>query len=71
MIDKRQHVSLTIYDTSGRLVRTLVDREMESGVYGEEWDGRDAKGHTVASGVYFCRLGAGNRTLTRKAVFLK
>jgi flagellar hook assembly protein FlgD len=71
VIDTRQHVSLSIYDISGRLIRTLVDRTMDPGVYAEEWSGRDAKGNAVASGVYFYRLSAGNRILTRTAVFLK
>jgi flagellar hook assembly protein FlgD len=71
VIGKRQHVSLAIYDISGRLVRTLIDRTMDSGVYTQEWNGRDANGNTVASGVYFYRLSAGKRMLTRAAVFLK
>jgi hypothetical protein len=64
-------VSLGIYDISGRLVRTLVDgvRPMKS--YTEEWDGRDDAGNETASGVYFIRLTAGDRTLRRKAVLVR
>jgi lysophospholipase L1-like esterase len=65
------HVQLSIYDIAGRRVRTLVNRHMPAGIYTEIWDGRDAKGETIASGVYFYRLKAGKKVFTRKAVFLK
>ena len=69
--DREQHVSLSIYDLSGRVVTTLVDRRMSVGGHAEEWDARDNSGNPVATGVYFYRLTAGSRTLTRKAVLLK
>ena len=70
-IDREEHVTLAVYDISGRLVRTLVDRRMRAGAYAEEWDGRDQNGNPVASGVYLYRLKTGNRALTRKAILLK
>jgi uncharacterized repeat protein (TIGR02543 family) len=65
------HVQLTIYNIAGRRVRTLLNSRMPAGAYTQIWDGRDAKGETVASGVYFYRLTAGEKVFTRKAVFLK
>jgi hypothetical protein len=70
-VDTAGHVSLTIYDVSGKLVRTIVDGVMPAGTYTKSWDGRDARGRAVASGVYFIRLEAGDQTLTRQAVLLK
>jgi hypothetical protein len=70
-IERDQHVSLTVYDIAGRLVATLADRAMSAGKYTERWDGRDRSGNPAATGVYFFRLTAGTRTLTRKAVLLK
>ena len=70
-IDQEERVLLAIYDTAGRLVATLVDRRMGAGTYSEEWNGEDEQGSAVASGVYFYRLQAGNKTLARKAVLLK
>ena len=66
-------VSLTIYDVSGRIVRTLVDEEKApvAGGYSVVWDGRSNSGATVPSGVYFYKLRADNRTLTRKMILLK
>jgi hypothetical protein len=49
-------VNLSIYDISGRLVKTLVNQNQTFGIYSISWDGRDNKGRTVAQGVYFCHL---------------
>jgi lysophospholipase L1-like esterase len=70
-LEHEVHVRLSIYDIAGRRVRTLVDRHMTAGAYTEIWDGCNANGETVASGVYFYRLQAGAKNFTRKAVFLK
>jgi hypothetical protein len=64
-------VRLRIYDAAGRLVRSLVDESMPAGRYVRLWDGRDARGSAVASGIYFYRLDAGAYTQTRKMVLLR
>jgi len=53
------HIKLKIYNILGREVRTLVDEAKETGFYTVGWDGRDAFGQQVPSGVYFYRLNAG------------
>jgi hypothetical protein len=70
-LNRADRVSLRVYDSSGRHVRTLVDKRMTSGVHSVSWDGRDALGRKAASGVYYFRLTAGKQTITRKAVLLK
>jgi hypothetical protein len=65
------HVSLRIYDVAGRLVRMLADGSRPAANYAEVWDGKDASGRTVASGIYFCRLDAGSFTQTRKMILLR
>ena len=52
--------SLKIYDVAGQQVATLVDDAVGAGVFEARWDGRDARGQRVASGVYFVRLEAGD-----------
>jgi hypothetical protein len=52
-------VTLRIYDASGRLVRSLVDSSQPAGVHRARWDGRDAVGRAVASGIYFLKFSAG------------
>jgi hypothetical protein len=64
-------VRLRIYDAAGRLVRVLTERTLPAGHYAKVWDGRDARGASVASGIYFYRLEAGTFMQTRKMVLLK
>ncbi|MHC4238394.1 MAG: sialidase family protein [Planctomycetota bacterium] len=67
------HVSLNIYDVTGRLVRTLVDQVQAPKTEGYQvtWEGRDDNGEFVASGVYFYSLKTGGFTQTKKMVYLK
>lgn len=64
------HIVLNIYDVTGRLLRTLVDRAQKAGVYHVIWDGRIGDG-PAPSGVYFYKLTAGKFTQTRRMVLLK
>jgi hypothetical protein len=50
---------LRIYDVSGRLVRSLFDGVAAPGRHAEVWDGNDAGGRKVSTGVYFVRLESG------------
>jgi len=65
------HTTLSIYNIEGRLVKTLLDSDFEGGVKTVTWDGRDARGNPVSSGVYFYRLSAGNDVMTKKMILLK
>ncbi len=67
----RGHVSLSVYDLSGRLVRTLVDEQQERGVYSANWDGKDGAGRPVSQGIYLYRLDAGYLSATRKMVVVR
>jgi len=65
-------VSLLIYDVAGRLVRTLLDQDLSAGRnHSAVWNGLDDHDRSVASGVYFYRLDAGDKLLTRKMVVMK
>lgn len=67
-IDRDALVTLNIYNVAGQLVRTLVNERQspEADRRMVVWDGTNARGHPVSSGVYFCGLWAGGRLLTRK-----
>ncbi len=65
------HASLSIYDVSGRLVRSLVDDTVDSGMHEIQWDGTNDRGNGTASGVYFYRLIADGFTRTRCLVLLR
>jgi flagellar hook assembly protein FlgD len=60
-----------VYDVSGALVRVLARGPRSEGTFEATWDGRDADGAEVASGVYFYRLVAGSFSQTRKMVLMK
>ncbi|MFB0516914.1 MAG: carboxypeptidase regulatory-like domain-containing protein [Candidatus Neomarinimicrobiota bacterium] len=65
-------VTLKVYDLTGKLIRTLVSEAMPAGYHTVVWDGKDAKGTSVATGVYFYRIAAGEDfTETRKMVLIK
>jgi hypothetical protein len=64
-------VKLQVFDVSGSLMRSVVNGWREPGVYSEVWDGRDAAGKQLPSGVYFYRLEAGDFVATRKMVLLR
>ena len=70
------NVSLTIYDTSGALVRSIDIGHQTAAVYETRakaiyWDGRNRFGEQVASGIYFYSLSTGDFSATRKMVILK
>ncbi len=69
-------VTLTIYDQSGQVVRTLEIGHRIAAFYETRskaihWDGRNEFGEQVASGVYFYHLSAGDYSATRKMLVLK
>jgi hypothetical protein len=64
-------VNISIFDVSGRLVRTLVDGHRAAGTWSVQWNGDDDRGRRVASGVYFYRMRAGSFVDTKKMVLLK
>jgi hypothetical protein len=61
-------VDLRVFDVAGRLVKTLENSRHEAGAYELQWDGRDAAGSSVAPGVYFVRLNAGETGSTQRVV---
>lgn len=65
-------VDLRVHDVAGRLVRTLVSREVQGvGMHTVVWDGRGDRGESVGRGVYFCRLSVDGETATMKMVMLE
>jgi hypothetical protein len=67
----RIHLTLKIYDVTGKLVQTLVDQEKPPGMHLERWNGKDENGKQVSSGVYFYRLSSNQFTSSRKVLFLR
>jgi len=65
-------VTLDVYDSTGKLVARLFDRAMQQkGTHSVEWQGADARGRAVSSGVYFYRLTGGKETISKKMILLR
>ncbi len=64
-------VKLVIYNVLGQRVRELVNDERAAGFHKVIWDGRNAAGQTIASGLYIYRLETPDGVLSRKMTFLK
>jgi photosystem II stability/assembly factor-like uncharacterized protein len=65
------HVSLRIFDVSGKLVRNLVDGHRSSGEHVAAWNGENEAGSEVSSGIYFYTIETPDFTETRKMVLLR
>jgi len=65
-IPAAEQVTLSIYDISGKLVQTLINRQLSAGTHITQWD---AAG--LPSGVYFYRLQTEHFTATKKLMLLK
>ena len=70
-LEEPGRVRLEIFDVQGQKVKTLADGYAGSGVYQVEWDGTDASGKPVATGVYLARLQKGTALLVHKMLLLK
>jgi len=63
--------ALRVYNAAGRLVTTLLDRDLPAGRHGVTWDGLDSRHQRVATGVYFYQLRSAGTVETRSMVLLK
>ncbi|MDH4156077.1 MAG: T9SS type A sorting domain-containing protein [candidate division Zixibacteria bacterium] len=70
-IPHKTSLTLTVFNVLGRRVLTLADGVFEAGSHAATWNGTDAGGSAVASGVYFYRLETPTQSGTKKMLFLK
>ncbi len=64
-------VRISVYDISGKLVTTLVNKEQPSGWYEIQWNGTNQTGKKVPGGVYLSQVAVGNEVKTNKLILLK
>ncbi|OGS35675.1 MAG: hypothetical protein A2293_01655 [Elusimicrobia bacterium RIFOXYB2_FULL_49_7] len=67
----RYSTTLTVYNMNGQRLATLVDEMKGPGRYSTQWNGRDAKGRSLASGVYAYVLQSGSFIAQKKMIFVK
>jgi flagellar hook assembly protein FlgD len=64
-------VRVLVYDALGRRVATLADEVVDAGRHTVMWDGRDATGQPVASGLYLYRMEAGSFSQTNRMMLIR
>lgn len=68
---KSDKIKLQIMNPNGEIIKTLIEKELPPGQHEIIWDGTDNYNHKVSSGVYFYRLMADDKELTKKLVLIK
>ena len=64
-------VTITIYDITGRNVRTLVNTKQTAGCHSLQWDAKNNIGSKAAAGMYIYTIQAGEFNASKKMVLLK
>lgn len=67
----QERVRIAVYDIEGKKIRVLCHGMREVGKHTVIWNGTNAAGNAVGSGVYYYRLEVGKKVLTRKMVILR
>jgi flagellar hook assembly protein FlgD len=70
-IATKEKVHLTIYDTLGRKIKTLLKENIVPGEHNIQWDGKDVFGKTVASGMYIFSLVQGDQESSVRATLVR
>ncbi|MGP8330225.1 MAG: cohesin domain-containing protein [Methanosarcinaceae archaeon] len=70
-IPEAGYVKLSIYNSLGQKIQTLVSQNQPAGRYKALWNGRDDQNKVVTSGIYFYRLEAANFRAVRKLLLIK
>jgi uncharacterized protein (TIGR02145 family) len=71
ILPQADFVTLKIYNSTGQLVRTLVNGNMNKGYHTFEWNATNDNGNNLASGIYLYRLQAGSFVQTNKMTLMK
>lgn len=67
-INTKSEAQIIIYDLLGREVKKLTNVSKNPGQYYLHWDGKNKFGKKASSGIYICRLQAGNETQVKKMI---
>jgi len=70
-LDHAQHVSIRIYNQRGELMTVISDQEQESGIFQAVWQGKNASGSPVRSGVYLIYIKTDNINLKKKVAVIR
>lgn len=68
LLTQNSTVSVQITDVTGRLISSTNLGKLPEGSHEWEWDGKDAKGNKMASGIYFYKIRADNFSYENKII---
>jgi len=68
---KDTRVTLEVYSVLGQKITTLIDQNQTAGQHSVSWNGTDAKGTSVTSGIYVYKINAGDFVKVRRMIYLK
>lgn len=71
ILERPGEISLLIYDTAGRLVKTLAKEKFAAGAHDLHWNSTNNSGLEVPSGMYFYKLQAGQQSVAKKLLLIK
>ena len=70
-LDKTEKINLDILDLSGRTIKNIAQRSLNSGFYNFSWNGTDDTGRMVTDGIYFYRLSTDNGQQIKKIILIR
>jgi len=70
-LSSRNYAEISVYNSIGEVITTLVHSVLPAGAHHVEWNGTDRYGHPVASGLYFYQLNAGGVQEAKKLIVIR
>ncbi len=71
VLNEQKNVSLKVYNITGQLVATLVNKQKPAGQHTIQWDANDTNGNKMPNGTYFIRMQTEDNTQTTKLVLMR
>ena len=71
LISEQSNIKITIYNSSGQKIKTLVNGIKSAGDHSIVWNGRNKSGNTVSNGIYIYKMSAENFSVSKKLIFMK
>ena len=68
---RHDRIKMSVYNIKGQWIKDLVDTDQIMGKYSVVWDGTDANGRSVSSGIYFIRVKTPGTCVNHKMMLLK
>jgi len=70
-LNQAGYTHIGIFNLTGRQVAALVNRQLDAGKYITVWEGKDATGQTLPSGIYWARLNGAGQSISTKLLLLR